>query len=53
MRAVDAYLAFGVLLFLGSHASGMGREAWFPEAMDRWCRDIFTLLSDGTALFVL
>ncbi len=53
MRAVDAYLAYGVLLYLGSHAASAGREDWFPAAMDRWCRDIFTPLADGSPLYDL
>lgn len=39
--SVDAFVALGVLLFIGSHWRDAMGEAWFPGALERWRRTLF------------
>lgn len=45
-RSVDAFVALGVLLYIGTHWQGVYREDWFPGALSRWRRTLFRPLAE-------
>lgn len=52
MRYIEAFFAFGVILFIACQHNKVYMEEWFYKAMERWCNTIFTpLINDET--FVL
>lgn len=38
---VDAFFAMSVLLFITAQHNRFGNDDWFPDAMDRWCKECF------------
>ena len=44
--SVDAFVALGVLLFIGSHWRGVMGEDWFLDTLARWRSTLFRPLSD-------
>ncbi len=43
--SVDAFVALGVLLYIGSHWRGAMGADWFPGALKRWRRTLYRPLS--------
>lgn len=52
MRYIEAFFAFGVILFIACQHNKVYMEEWFYKAMERWCNTIFTPLINDEA-FVL
>jgi hypothetical protein len=46
-RHVEPYIALGVLLFITGQYERAKEWDWFPDAMERWNRDIFEPLADN------
>lgn len=44
---IDAFFAFGVLLYICSQHEKGFKEDWFSGAINRWCNTIFTPLMNG------
>lgn len=49
---IEAFFAFGVILYIACQHPKVSREDWFGKALDRWCSSIFAPLVQGKA-FVL
>ena len=45
-RYVEPYFALGVVLFIACQYERAPGWDWFPDRMERWCRDIFQPLAD-------
>jgi Ser/Thr protein kinase RdoA (MazF antagonist) len=52
VACVEAFFAFGVILYIACQHHKAYQEDWFAKAMDRWCNTIFAPLVRGEA-FVL
>ncbi len=47
LHYIEAFFAFGVLLFIGCQHEKIHRKDWFDEAINRWCKTIFMPLVNG------
>jgi Ser/Thr protein kinase RdoA (MazF antagonist) len=52
VACIEAFFAFGVILYIACQHHKAYQEDWFAKAMDRWCNTIFAPLVRGEA-FVL
>jgi len=48
---LDACFALNILLSIGLHLEKWLKEDWFPDRLERWCRETFGPLGEGKPIF--
>lgn len=51
LTMLDCCFAFNILLSIILHCDCWPKENWFPDRLERWCREVFTPLANKEALF--
>jgi Ser/Thr protein kinase RdoA (MazF antagonist) len=49
-HALDCYFALNILLGVILHCESWTKQDWFPDRLERWCRETFGPLGEGKAL---